>query len=422
MLKKLKELATLKEDLPKTEKSLSEETPMHERKRTYRDAGYKDSEDNHGNPTALKIHLDAVYAKFQNEEKENKKKQEALNEPYRKEKAEKETLIKTSNVLLENLKEKKEARVKKIEVIKYEIADLPNNPEKYGIEAKKGASVKFWIGLGLLLPITVYLLTFYISTSYSAFFKQFEIGASRINAVLAPEAFTRAWSESVLEGLFVTFIPFVFMGLGYLIHMFGEKKSGTNFFKTIILFFITFVFDAILAYQIEEKLYNLNKTLNSPNFDLSIAFQKIEFWGIIFAGFIVYIIWGLVFDFIMKEHKERDKIKLAITERKSKLEIEQNAFDEHEAAMHQLEEDIVKYQGNINELNRLIDAVIIPVKEYNLFASEYMQGWITAISSLVGKKERKQELIKNSSTIYESHLEEVGSSGQFQNKLYVANY
>lgn len=71
--------------------------------------------------------------------------------------------------------------------------------------------------------------------------------------VLDSKAFEKAWQDGSLEGAFVTFIPFVFLGLGYLIHMFGEVKSRENYFKIGLLFTITFIFDAILAYQIEEK-------------------------------------------------------------------------------------------------------------------------------------------------------------------------
>ena len=68
-----------------------------------------------------------------------------------------------------------------------------------------------------------------------------------------------------------------------------------------MLFVVTFLFDAILAYLIDEKIYNLNKRFEDPEFSLGYAIQDPSFWVIIFAGFVSYIIWGLVFDFVMKE-------------------------------------------------------------------------------------------------------------------------
>jgi hypothetical protein len=50
------------------------------RKRTYHESGYRDSSRNSGNHTALSICLDAIYSKFQNEEKELVEKQNKLKE------------------------------------------------------------------------------------------------------------------------------------------------------------------------------------------------------------------------------------------------------------------------------------------------------------------------------------------------------
>ncbi|OPB52762.1 beta-carotene 15,15'-monooxygenase, partial [Elizabethkingia anophelis] len=286
------------------------------RKRTYHETGYRDGSRNLGRPIAFSISLSAVYARFQNEEKEQVEKQHGIKQSYYNEQTGKETEIRGLQVSLEN-KEEQISRLgeqikpvkEKIEALKFEINDLARNPEKYHIKSTKGASAKFWIGLAILIPLSLYLFTFYISTSYSVFFKPFDSNSTVIMNMFDPKAFETAWGESILEGAFVTLIPFVFLGLGYLIHMYGENKTKINYFKIGVLFLITFTFDVILAYQIDEKIYKIGKTTESPDFNIKYAFISPSFWGIIFAGFIVYIIWGLVFDFIMKEHKVKDRIK-----------------------------------------------------------------------------------------------------------------
>lgn len=422
MLRRLKDLVQVDKKEPVTE---DDSKPIvldeNERKRTYHESGHRESTRNFGGKIALSVALKAIYAKFQNEEKENESKQKKYNEPYLLEKSEKETEIKTKTVVLDNLKEKRENRVEKVESIKNEIVDIPNNPEKHGIDAKKGASVKFWIGVVLLVPITLYLITFYVSTSYSAFFKEFGFGDGVLKSILDANAFSKSWKDGPLEGMFVTFIPFVFMGLGFLIHMFGEKKNFTNSMKIVILFLVTFIFDAILAYLIEAKLFVLDANIDSGDFSFSLAFKEPEFWGIIFAGFLVYIIWGLVFDFIMKEHKEKDKISIAIRERRGKMKIEKEGVEELDNKLHDLKENIQSIKGKIDELNRRINAVIIPVKEYQLYASEYMQGWITSISeNLHGSALKKEELTINCNKIYMLHVEEVGSNLEVQNKIFIS--
>ncbi|MCS3867572.1 peptidoglycan hydrolase CwlO-like protein [Chryseobacterium ginsenosidimutans] len=419
-----------KDDTVTFQMETNSESTEENRKRSYHENGYRDSTRNNGNHTALSICLDAIYSKFQNEEKELVEKQKKLKEPYLNEQKNKETEIKGLTVSLDNkedqlknIGEDIEAVQDKIEKIKFEINDLPRNPETYNVKATKGASTKFWIGLIILIPISLYLFTFYISTSYSAFFKNFDTTGNIIQNVLDAQAFNKAWDEGPLEGAFVTLIPFVFLGLGYLIHMFGENKSFVNYSKVALLFIITFVFDAILAYEIESKLYELNKTFNSSPFDLSIAFTKNQFWGIIFAGFIVYIIWGLVFDFVMKEHKEKDKIKHEQTKRQQDILVYQEKIGDHEkhkeevrTAIGGIKEMIAKAKGRIEELQNIIDGTIIPTKDYKLYASEYMQGWITNINERI----HSQKLVEECMERYNANLKKVGASSDSQNTVYMS--
>ncbi|CAH0213970.1 hypothetical protein SRABI27_02059 [Pedobacter sp. Bi27] len=405
------------------------------RKRTYHEAGFRDGSRNSGSPLALSICLNAIYAKFQNEEKELVEKQQLAKEPYINEQKTKETEIKTLSISEESKKQQislVETNIRKvkdnIEELKFEINELARDPEKYHISASKGASTKFWIGLIILMPLSLYLFTFYISTSYSAFFKPFDANSTIIMNVLDSKAFSKAWQDGSLEGAFVTFIPFVFLGLGYLIHMFGEVKSVVNYIKIGLLLLTTFVFDAILAYQIEEKIYELTKTFETPAFNLPIAFSKIQFWGIIFAGFVVYIIWGVVFDFIMKEHREKDKIKHEQLRRKKDIQIHQDRITDIEIQKEKLIAELsdikklsLEAHGRVITLQRIIDAVIIPTKEYVLYASEYMQGWITFINEKLRiSQHEKFELQNECRACYDENLKNVGASEDSQNSVYLS--
>ncbi|MDR3023977.1 beta-carotene 15,15'-monooxygenase [Chryseobacterium sp.] len=429
-------IETQQDTLPKNDIIPGDESLEETRKRTYHESGYRDSSRTNGNHSTLSICLDAVYSKFQNEEKEMVEKQKNLKESYVNEQKNRETEIKALTVSQETKEEQlknKNAEVENhqhtIENLKAEILDLPRNPEKHNIKATRGASAKFWIGLFLLIPITLYLGTFYISTSYSAFFKSFDAKSTIIQSVLDAQAFSKAWNEGVIEGAFVTLIPFVFLGLGYLIHMFWENKTRANYIKLGLLFIVTFIFDCILAYEIESKLYELNKTFESPPFDIKIAFTKIQFWGIIFAGFIVYIIWGLVFDFVMKEHREKDKIKNEQEIRQKRIEFFQEKINVLKKEIEDIlanigstKELIIKTRGRIEELQNIIDGVIIPTKDYKLYASEYVQGWITFIGEKIAvSRTEKQTIIDDCIATYNTNLETVGANSDNQNLVYLSS-
>jgi len=417
---KLNNLIQLRKTSEEKPENTAPKISEQERKRTYEHAGEEDSRKSLGEKTVLKISLEAIYAKFQNEEKDNVEKQRQLKLPYEKEIKEKETLIKTTQVLLDNNKEKIEKQKEKIESLKHEIAEIPSKLEKYSIDSHKRGSVKFWIGLVLLLFITLYLITFYISTSYSAFFKVFNIDDNTWGAIFDAQAFSKSWKEGLLEGLFVSLIPFAFMGLGYLIHMFSETKKIINYIKVGLLFVIAFIFDSILAYQIENKIYEINQTLNSPPFTIQIAFSRIEFWAIIFAGFLIYVIWGLVLDFILKENKERDKVKIVIQERRKNIKIYEEKISELETEQHKHKKEIEEYKGRIEELKKIIDGTFIPAKEYRLYASEYMKGWIMYINGELSiSVNHKKILIEECHNVYEHHLTENQADAKSQNIVYV---
>jgi len=433
---KLKSVPIEPEPFSQNNDNPNDESLEETRKRTYHESGYRDSSRTNGNHSTLSICLDAVYSKFQNEEKEMVEKQQKLKEAYVNEQKNRETEIKalfvsqeTKEEQLKNKNKEVENHQHTIETLKAEILDLPRNPEKYNVKASKGASAKFWIGFILLIPISLYLLTFYISTSYSAFFKSFDAKSTVIQSVLDAQAFSKAWNEGAIEGAFVTLIPFVFLGLGFLIHMFGENKTKTNHTKVIVLLIVTFIFDAILAYLIELRIYNFEKVFESPPFNLKIAFTQIRFWAIIFAGFIVYIIWGLVFDFVMKELREKDKIKNEQEIRQKRIEFFQEKInllkkeiEEILASIGTIKETVIKTRGRIEELQNIIDGVIIPTKDYKLYASEYVQGWITFIGEKIAvSRTEKQTLIDDCIATYNTNLETVGSNSDNQNLVYLSS-
>lgn len=425
----LKDLIQLKPKEPVLKVSddgFSEES----RKRTYHEAGYRDSSRNMGNAQTLSVCLDAIYAKFENEEKELRHKQEELKKPYTQEQHAKESEIKGFQVAVdnanENIKQKEDKNQEineTIKELKFEITDLPQNPDTYGIPAKKGASAKFWIGLVVLAPITVYLFTFYASVVYSAMEKQFTYTDQRW---YVPDAIVRASEDGFQALATVVFAPFIFIGLGYLIHMFYQKKKLSSYLKLVGVVLVTLAFDVLLAFFVEKKLWELNVVDEKARFGFSEAMQSQEFWLIIFLGFIAYLIWGFIFDFVMEEHKEKDKIKNAIRKRNEQITIHREEIhdnkakiDELKSLIRDLREKISKAKGRISELQRIIDGTIIPTKEYKLYASEYLQGWLTFINEkLTVSRSENERIIAECLEVNKLHLEAVGVREDYQNTVF----
>ncbi|MCX2681761.1 ABC transporter permease [Galbibacter sp. EGI 63066] len=417
----IRQLFTVKKDSKQSISTYNEED-REQIRITYYQSGFAASTKALGKPIVLKACLQNLFNSFEDQCRKQELEQKKLKQPYMEEQEKLRTELKKCETGI-GIYEKKEADVlEEIETTKNDMVEVKNNPEKYGLDVDKQPKAQFYIGLALLLPITLYLLVFYVSASYSAFFKEFTNDMLSA-AIFDKDAFTNAFNDSWLEGLLVITIPFVFMGLGYVIHMVQKTKGFKGIVKLIALFALTFVFDALLAYLIEKKIYDFNKTLDSPPFNIKIAFTEPEFWMIIFAGFVVYIIWGLVFDFIMKEHENIDKIKVFIKNKKEELKNLDAKRQEVLEKVHEFEKKTTLVKGLISELQSKIDGFIFPIKEYLLYHSQYKEGWFQAINTEIALPHKeKHELLEGCEAISEQHLCEMKlNENDYQHLVYSKN-
>ena len=387
-------------------------------KLTFFESGYGSSKQAEGNHRVFRACLEEVYMDYKGKCRENEQLQKELKAPYLDEKGRQETELKKRKTVLGLLEETIQAIESKIRSLKSDMVEVKRTPEVYGLEVDKRPKAQFYIGLFVLLPITLYLLVFYISASYSAFFKNFD--SDKLGeAIFDAHAFSNAFKASWQEGIFVITIPFAFMGLGYLIHMFQKQKGIMSFVKIGMLFTITFIFDAILAYLIEQKLYDFYKTPDSPPFDLTIAFSSVEFWGIIFAGFIVYIIWGLVFDFIMKEYENFDMIKSFIRSKQEEIKNEELELNKAKEKLPPIKEEISGIEGKILDLQRTIDGFVFSNKHYLTYHAEYVKGWFLAIADNFDGRKRQEELYRSCEEQEKLHLVKYNIDNEdYEGRLY----
>lgn len=374
---------------------------------TYYQSGFAASVKATGKPIVLKACLQNLFSSFEDQCKRQKNEQERLKQPYKEEQEKCRIELKKFETGL-SIQEKNEEEINlKIENVRNEIIDVKKNPENHIVGAK-GLAAQFYIGFALLVPITLYLLVFYVSASYSAFFKEFS-NDSLTAAIFDKDAFNNAFNDSWLEGVLVITIPFVFMGLGYIIHMIQKEKGYKSILKLSALFLLTFLFDALLAYQIEKKIYEFNKTTESEPYNLGIGLTEAEFWMIIFAGFVVYIIWGLVFDFVMKEFEKRDKINVFIKAKKEEIGNLERQLKKVVEKVNDFKSKIVEETGKINVLQSKIDGFIFPVKEYLNYHYQYVEGWYQAIGTEIALAvKEKEELLTKCEVAANEHLTDLG--------------
>jgi hypothetical protein len=389
-------------------------------RKTYHKNGFSTAKTCRGMSENLHASLDTIYYQFENNCKEEAVEQLNLKQPYVTELKGKKTLLLNKDEELLKEKNRLDESGATLDKLNNDVILVRRTPQDYGIPVDRRSTSKFWIGSILLAFLTIYIFIFYISTSFSAFFRTFDPSTELFGGMFYPKALQDAYDASLLQLGFILFIPFVFFGLGYLIHIFTHEKSIGNYVKVTLLFVTTFIFDALLAYLIDKKLYNLNKTFEDPEFSLSVAFTSPSFWVIIFAGFVSYIIWGLVFDIVMKEHADRDKIQNYIISLESKIKNLLQIIDKQNEIIDSLEKVIGEHKMRSTELEGIIDGFILPIKNYMALSAEYLQGWQECISSQIamGHDETK-EYLNECRKVYDSHIKKLDlDTGTYQNKVY----
>lgn len=176
-------------------------------------------------------------------------------------------------------------------------------------------------------------------------------------------------------------IPFVFLGLGYLIHKFQEGNGAKMYFKVAMLIITTFLYDTLLAYGITEKIYDIKRQggfNDMPPYSFTLAFQDVHFWTIIFSGFLVYIIWGFIFDFTMASYQALDKVKLLIQARREQIALKENDRKKLEEKVQQIQQEINGIAVEMTQLEERIKnpSVTINIKEIEHIVMQFLNGWL----------------------------------------------
>lgn len=299
-----------------------------------------------------------------------------------------------------NLIEQKAVRTQQEDIEKNNIAlqnKLVEAKSNIG-EDNKMARIKMWIGLSILVIMTVYLFIFYSSTFFSAFFKNFDFDSDNLlsQAMFDPKALPMALHDGVGSLIFIICAPIIFMGLGYLLHFYSVEKGKAKYLKIGVTVIITFVFDCILAYLIAKKIYDIDilmKPGEFPEFSFAIALKDVNVWAVIFCGFITYMIWGFVFDLTMSAYEEFKTNKKEILKIENEITNNRELKQQNDEKLTKLEKDKVSLESSIKDIESKLS---LNVCFYDVIAlrtamTDFFAGWITVISALGQSSEAQRE-------------------------------
>ena len=131
----------------------------------------------------------------------------------------------------------------------------------------------------------------------------------------------------------------------------------------------------------------MTKLGDFPEYTVEMAFQSPEFWIIIFAGFIAYVIWGLVFDFTMGAYADSISNKSHIEQLKKEIERKEIQLNAIKNRIQLIEQGITEINNDICNLNsRISNTVSINWDVIKQELNNFYQGWL-GYMTLVNKSD-----------------------------------
>ncbi len=348
---------------------------------TWKKYGFLQAKNHNASPISLELELHKLLEQFKKSVHTDEKEQEDMKSPVR-------ARVVSLTLDIQKLgeqesrirKEKIPAIEKKKQDIKNEISEIRRNPDHYREKPSKLGMVLMGV---ILVLLTVYLWIFYTSASYSAFFRQFTADDINVaNSIFDPRAITNAWNKGAPALVLVVTMPFIFLGLGILMHKFLEEKHFSKWIKLSLVILATFAFDYIIAYEIVKKIYDLqalNSLENVPPYSFQMAFGDINFWLIIFAGFVTYLIWGFLFEKFMTDNRKMDHAGEHIRVRENEIQ--------------EADKDIIKLNQEADAINKTrhekerdkalseneLQSIFFRPREVEYVIYHFMSGWMQFI-------------------------------------------
>jgi hypothetical protein len=370
------EVVTANETLQNQIETISKEKV--ERIKSFKDFGFKRAGQNLGNCLSLKAHLNWIRDGHFVDETYNVNEEHLLRQQ-------------TEDKILSKVEEKEKLEGDKktaIEVnkpsIERKIKDLNDEIQQTRIElADKTLQtgyepVKFIMYSTLVIILSFYLLFFYASTIYAAFFRNnsslIRTAGSDI-ALYLDSIFDVKGIFTASPVLLIVYLgAFLFFAIGLIPHNIeGKNKQyyvGLSLFGALVA-------DSMLAYKIDAGIHNLK--VMSGNSDGNWHFySSINFYLVLLFGFAAYLVWGYMFEMMLKEKIKKSpdvKAKIIIEGLKEEISLLRIELSNLETRIIELETQLKAVISQIEQLKKELEKRLQNPDALSQNLTSFYMGW-----------------------------------------------
>lgn len=349
-----------------------------ERVKSFREYAFEKAGLNRGENVSLKTYLkwikdghlvDDTY----NENEQQLLKQQVKNKIVDKD-DEKEKIAGEKRMAVEVTKPSIEKKIKELnDEIQQTRIDLAENNVQTGYQVEK--HIMYAI---LTIALSFYLLFFYASAIYASFFRN----AGSIIAAAGDDIALYLDSIFDVKGIFtaspvliiVYLGAFLFFAIGLIPHHIeGQHKK----WKIGFAIFGAFIADSLMAYKIDLGIHDLKVMAGIADSEWHF-YSSINFYMVLLFGFCAYLVWGYMFEMMLKEkNKKSGDVKTALIIKGLKEEIKtfRTELEVLETKIIELETQIKTLISQLEQLKMDLENRMLNPDALSQNLTSFYMGW-----------------------------------------------
>lgn len=251
--------------------------------------------------------------------------------------------------------------------------DLAENNVQTGYQPEK-----YFIYAGLTIALSFYLLFFYASAIYASFFRN----AGTILKMAGDDIVLYLDSIFDVKGIFtaspalliVYLGAFLFFAIGLIPHNIEGKNKKTTIGLAI---FGAFIADSLMAYKIDLGIHDLKIMAGIADSEWHF-YSSINFYMVLLFGFCAYLVWGYMFEMMLKEKNKKTgdvRASLIIKGLKEEIKILRNELEKLDAKVIELETQIKNLDSQLEQLKKDLENRMLNPDALSQNLTSFYMGW-----------------------------------------------
>lgn len=232
---------------------------------------------------------------------------------------------------------------------------------------------------GCMIVIMGYLFIFFSSAGLATFFS-IPPGNTLPDIIYNIHAFEQAWRIGLGAVVVVLTVPLLFFGIGYLIHLQADNGRFAGSFRAALLALAALFLNTALSFIIAGKMHQSVNSDTPLPFTLQAAAADSNFWMILVAGLLIYLVWNMLLEIVLHAQRRRSHINRSIRENKNNIRESEERLLRLDIEFNELTRHRDELKQQTMQLEAALGKRYINITACEQVLLEYLSGWIASMN------------------------------------------